>query len=50
VAARFAAGGASIVVLAARPASTDYDARPQLTGADWLRFLQALDAAREVRR
>ena len=48
VAARFAAGGASIVVLAASTGLDDYDARPQLTGADWRRFLHALDAAREV--
>ena len=49
VAARFAAGGASIVVLAASAGLDDYDEpHPQLTGADWLRFLRALDAAREV--
>jgi inosose dehydratase len=37
VAARFATGGASIIVLAASTGLDDYDARPQLTNADWLR-------------
>jgi inosose dehydratase len=35
-------------VLAASTGLDDYDARPQLTDADWLRFLRALDAARDV--
>ena len=48
VARRFAAGGAGIVVVAASTGLDDYDARPQLTEADWLRFLRALDAAREL--
>jgi inosose dehydratase len=48
VAGRFATGGASIIVLAASTGLDDYDARPQLTNADWLRFLRGLDAAREV--
>src|SRR4051794_6349446 len=48
VAARFATGGASIIVLAASTGLDDYDARPQLSSANWRRFLRALDAARDV--
>ena len=48
VARRFAAGGAGLIVLAASTGHEDYDARPQLTAADWRRFLHALDAACEL--
>jgi inosose dehydratase len=48
VARRFHAGGADIIVLAAATGLDDYDARPQLTEADWTRVLRALDHARHV--
>jgi len=48
IARRFRAGGADIIVLAASTGLDDYDARPQLTEADWTRVLRALDAARDV--
>ena len=48
VARRFAAAGGDVVVLAAATGSEDYDARPELTGDDWTRFLRALDGAGEI--
>jgi inosose dehydratase len=48
VARRFGAVGADVIVLAAATGLHDYDARPDLSRADWGRFLHALDGAREL--